>query len=823
MSEYNDDSIFTPERLDVVRLRPTKYFPSTDISGLLHQALEIITNAIDEVALMPAGLGKILVLFCIDAEQGTYQIVVRDNGRGLPIKRLLDSYTKVDTSGKFNQGAYETSGGMFGVGAKASAGTSRYFRAITHRPEASASLYVFEGKTDEVIEHVDIPPAQTGVTVIFEPDPIIFPTDIGLFSTVGQEQLLTLLQKYCFFGTYDIEFRVYPLGLPKAIWTTPLHDAERLVTAVAQAANLVFNQENFDRIAWLRSYWNLQRPFALQHVLRSAVPVTITRPEVREVTMRYELMLFTVKFDVLGGRFGMVNNVPIDDGRSSHFAGAMDTFKIALGNFIKDGAIRKWFLEHYRLPLYMAVDIKFPGVELAGTTKSAFTSAAFRNAYAASIQALLDVPENTAFVTALYAQYAEHIESSYTASVIGVTAPKNYNRLFEMFKNLHQRWTDCGTTNRRIAELFLVEGDSAGNSVQGGRNSNTQGVYRLRGKPFNGVLDKDNMVQSAVNIKERELWKELIAILGLNPAKFDPETLMYGGIYILTDADDHGCHIASIVIGDFYVLCPDMISAGFIHIVHPPLYSLMHKNKRLNLPKIYLRNEQALREWLIEHVYTKAISIGVKLKGSEDKPHLLPGLAYQSFLQDVLDIGAAITNVAAELVLDPLVVERLTHVTSILEANNGLPDLDRLNQIPDVDRVSYEPNGNIVVLTVGDVDHIVPLQNVRKRLIDVVMPLLNRIQWRKIEIYITTKYTNEYKNQPFSIMRLYRLLLALDEQFKIERYKGIGSMAPTDMGRVVLDPASRIVHQITSPGDVDVIFNLLGRDSAGRKELTRED
>jgi DNA gyrase/topoisomerase IV subunit B len=96
---------------------------------------------------------------------------------------------------------------------------------------------------------------------------------------------------------------------------------------------------------------------------------------------------------------------------------------------------------------------------------------------------------------------------------------------------------------------------------------------------------------------------------------------------------------------------------------------------------------------------------------------------------------------------------------------------------------------------------------------------MNRIQWRKIQIYITTKNTSEFKDQQVSIMKLVALLQTLDKQFKIQRYKGLGSMKPEDKASTCMDPERRNMHRITSVGDVALIFNLLGNDPAARKKL----
>jgi len=818
--QYNENSIWSPERLEYVRMRPTALLPSTGIEGLVHQAIEIITNGIDEIALMAEMVGKLLVMLCFDAEKNTYQVVVTDNGRGLPIGKLLDSYTKMHTSGKFNTNAYEHSGGLFGQGGKATAGTSRHFKAITHCAEASAAIYVNEGKTDEVVELINTPPVQTGVTVIFEPDPIIMTSGIDTFYEVGRDQLLILIQKYCFFRKMNIELRIHSLGLPEKIWLSNIPEAEAIVAKYVEEATVVFNEATFDRNAWIRSYLGITRPFMLQNTIHDSFLTTITKPEVREVMVRYEVRFYYVKFSELGGRFGMVNNVAIDDLKSTHFLTVMDALKQAISVYIKEAPLRKFFLDQYRVPIYLAVDVKYPGAEFASTTKSAFLSREFRNVYEPSIKKQLAMPESVAFIAALYQQLAADIEDKYTNEVLGVVKVKNFNRLFEEVKGLSELFKDCWTTNRSTAELFLVEGDSAGSSVIEGRNSEFQALYKLRGKPFNGITTIDNIRQTAVDIRDNDIYQNIITITGINPNKFNPNTLNFRSLNVLTDADSHGQHITAILVGNFYALCPEIITSGMLNIITPPLYSLAYTAKKMNLPNIYFRDELALRDWLIENVYMKTFTFGERVKHSKDKTRLLEHDECIRTLRNVLEIGEAIDNLSRELLVDPPVVERLTYITAALDPSLEKIDVARIKQlVPDVDRVTYEQNGNILILTIGSEDHIIPLKNVWKRLIDTVLPLMNRIQWRKKQIYITTKNSSEFRDREVSIMKLNDMLTTLDKQFSIERYKGLGSMKPADMGRVCMDPQYRNMYKITEVGDVQRIFALLGKNTAARKQL----
>lgn len=820
MSNYMESNIFTPTGLQYVRMRPTAFFHSKGIEGLIHQAVEIIVNAIDELSLLPDTVGRLIVLLCIDNQNQTYQLVIKDNGRGLPLGKLLDSYTKLNTSGKFDTSAYETSGGLYGQGAKASAGTSKDFRAISHRPEGIGSIHVHEGVCETGVELIHQTQSQTGVTVFYEPDPIIF-EDIDQFSTIGQMQLVLLLQKYCFFRHLNLEFRINHFGLPKDIWKKSILETELILDRYFHESQIIFSEPTFDRIKWLReSYWNIQRPFAHQYSFNDHFKSSIINKDrvEQETTVRYEVQLYYVKFDTIGGRFGMLNNLSIDEPKSTHLLTVIEVLKELMSSSIKDASMRKYFLETYKLPIYLAVDVKCPGAEPSGTTKDAFYSTSFKKVYAPSLRAKLSSAEGSLFVSNLYMELAADIEDSYMRNVVGISKSKNINRLFEDL-NFPKKLKDCGSIDRFNTELFIIEGDSAGGGAEG-RNKETQGQYTIKGKPFNGVDHRENLMTSASQIMKDPIYQDIFKILSVNPAKFDPSSMYFKHCLIMCDADDHGHHIASLLVGNFYVVCPEMIEAGVVSIVTPPLYSLDYKNKKKNMPRVYLRDDKQKVEWMTCKVYMEALMIGIRSQNLFEKIRYLTTTEYVDFIKLILEIGETITNIAHELVLPPAIIEVLSHVTQYLEPGNI--DTDQIKNITQATKVSYDPLGNILVLTQYKEDYIIPLENVCIRLYSTVIPLLQKIAWKKLQIYITSKHTNQYKETPVSIVQLYTLLQSFDELFTINRYKGLASMPPLDRYRTCMNPDYRTVHHITTVGDVDTIFNLLGSNSAYRKlMLTR--
>ena len=129
-NEYTSESIVTYEGLQAVRNRPTQYIPSLDVGGLIHMLWEYISNSVDEMILKSSGTITIGILR--NQSTNEVQVLIADEGRGVPTDSVVRSYTVLNTSGKFNQsGAYTASAGQFGVGAKLGPALSKNFRVVS--------------------------------------------------------------------------------------------------------------------------------------------------------------------------------------------------------------------------------------------------------------------------------------------------------------------------------------------------------------------------------------------------------------------------------------------------------------------------------------------------------------------------------------------------------------------------------------------------------------------------------------------------------------------------------------------------------------------
>jgi len=806
--DYTEKDIGTLRGLNYVRKRPTSLVVDTGTGGQRHICDEIIVNSLDELTLNPAG--KLTVVLFRDVKHQTYQILFHDTGRGIPLMSLRDSYCELNTSGKFEAGAYVHSGGLFGQGAKAAAGLSRMFRGISRRPNGIGSVLVQSGVAPDEATITEAPQLTTGVTVVMEPDKTIF-SEVEAFGEEGYKEVLLQLQKYSFFGNNNIEFKILHRGIDAEWWTASAVEALIKIDAYINEAETAFSSATMERPEFLKDYWKLQRPFAWSHqIIKPLASATDV--------LGFDVRMYYVRFDQAGGRLGLVNNVPIDDSPSHHFSVVYSAVKAELASRFQVDAVKKFFQDSYRFMLFIASNIKLKGAAFAGTTKHAFTDPAFSPEFRPAVQAALKSPESQSALDTLFAILEKDVTEKYQATLAKESQVKNTNRLFSEL-NFGDKYVPCRTKNRAEAELFLVEGDSAGNPE--GRNVDTQAIYLLRGKPRNAIKTEDKFDLTREKIRKDEIYQDIFKIMNINMFRPNLDERRFERLNIMTDADPHGMHIAEILLGAFWAISPEMVESGIVSIVIPPLVALDY-NRSKDAARIYLRDHLDYQLWMITTMYHSLLDIHIQCAGVYDKPRRLKDGEYVDFMMNIWEIGDMVVNVANELAMDPLILEMLAHVTQYLspgavdttQIHNILNEHDRV-----VDKVTYRPLEHILVLSLGAVDYHIPLHNVPERLYEDVLPLMNRIRFRKLDVLVSTKRNKDLVQCPVTIVQLYQYLKKIDDQFTMERFKGLGQMPAIDRYNTCMDPERRRTYQVTSVGDVRKIFGLLGAESAHRKRL----
>lgn len=532
---YSAESIQVLEGLEAVRKRPGMYIGSTDVRGLHHLLWEIVDNAIDEA--MAGYCTKIDIEMMAD---GGFSVT--DNGRGIPVDTVAKTglsaletvMTILHAGGKFGGGGYKVSGGLHGVGASVVNALSEKVIAFVRR---DGKLHRQEYARGAVLGPVEVvgDAEATGTTITFYPDPEIFKETVEM----DWETILTRMRQQAY--------------LTKGVRISIADQREGL-----QKRHRFY----FDGgVASYVRHLAANKP-ALSDVISVERETDVCQ---LEVAMRYteayseNIWCFT-------------NHIHNPEG-GTHLTG----FRAALTRTINAYARDKQFLkdkeenlvaEDVREGLTAVISVKVADPQFEGQTKGKLgnsevrpaVEAAFAEAFAEYLE---ENPNDAKSIIGkcLLAARARKAARAARDTVIRKGALEGMT--------LPGKLADCSTRNSDEAELYLVEGDSAGGSAKQGRNREFQAILPLRGKILNveqARLDK--------MLNNNEV-KALILALGTGIGEiFDLSKLRYNKIVIMTDADVDGAHIRTLLLTLFYRYFRELIDGGHLYIACPPLYKI---------------------------------------------------------------------------------------------------------------------------------------------------------------------------------------------------------------------------------------------------------
>lgn len=544
---YNASSIRVLEGLEPVRLRPGMYIGGTDNKALHHLFSEVIDNAMDEAV---AGHASIIEV-TLD-ENGC--VSVSDNGRGIPVEEhpqmpnkstLEVILTQLHSGGKFDGKAYETSGGLHGVGISVVNALSDFLEVEIVRHGTLYKQLYSRGVAQTPLETVGPAKSRRGTLVRFHPDPEIF----GQKAAFDAERLYKMTRSKAYlFGGVKIKWSCAASRLP-------------LKTQIEEETVFYFADG-------LKDY--------ILHSVADAQLITEN--------------LFTGKTKKRGGHGATewaiawtssegslqayCNTIPTQDG-GTHVSG----FRLALTRGLKNyGELSNNKRASLITPddvmlavtAMLSVFIREP--EFVGQTKDKLSSVDAQRIVENAIRDQFDhwLANNPLDASKLLDWVTERADERIRRRQEKENSRKNASRRLRLPPKL----ADCIQKHPEGSELFIVEGDSAGGSAKQARNRANQAVLPLRGKILN--------VASAANDKilANQLIGDLVQSLGCNVReKYKEEDLRYDRIIIMTDADVDGAHIASLLITFFYQEMPALIANGHLYIAVPPLYRLSQGGK----------------------------------------------------------------------------------------------------------------------------------------------------------------------------------------------------------------------------------------------------
>ncbi|MEI6296662.1 MAG: DNA topoisomerase subunit B [bacterium] len=549
---YSSEDIVVLEGLEPVRKRPGMYIGSTGTDGLHHLITEIFDNSRDEA--MNGHANEIEVALLPDD-----MVRVVDNGRGIPVdihpktkvSALETVMTVLHAGGKFEGTSYNISGGLHGVGASVVNALSTYLRVDVWKPDGRYFQEYQIGKRKALVKKEKNPNKDIhGTVVMFKPDGTIFSDIIFNWDRVvnHMRQQAYLVKK----------LRIRVVDARNIDPKTDLTEAFYLSDLGLDIPSQTFYFEG--GLLSLVSFYNLKQV---------AVHRNIFYVEKEANGLVVECALQYVD-DISSRELSYANNINTPDG-GMHLTGFRTALTRILNDYSKKNGAKdedSFTGDDVREGVTAIVSVKLRDPQFEGQTKAKLgnveargaTETVFGEAFAAFLE---EKPDDAKAIVnkILLAMKARKAAKAAKDSVLRKGALEGLS--------LPGKLADCQTRKAEEAELFIVEGDSAGGSSKQGRDRRTQAILPLKGKILNVERARLDKVLSSIEIKS------LVIALGTAIGDiFDQSKLRYHKVIIATDADVDGAHIRTLLLTLFYRHFKPLVESGHIYIAQPPLYKL---------------------------------------------------------------------------------------------------------------------------------------------------------------------------------------------------------------------------------------------------------
>ncbi len=795
---YGAESIKVLKGLDAVRKRPGMYIGDTDDgSGLHHMVYEVVDNAIDEA--LAGHCDRIDVTLNPDGS-----VMVMDNGRGIPTDIHAEEgrsaaeviMTQLHAGGKFDQNSYKVSGGLHGVGVSVVNALSDWLRLIIWRNGDEHEVAFISGDVEEPLRVVGKAPIDektgkpiTGTQVVFHPSEEIFTVTDFEYQTLAHR-----LRELAFLNS-GIHIILTDARGAKPNWEDMHYEGglEAYVRFLDNARNalikdpILIRDERDGAVVEVALWWN--------------------------DSYHENVLCFT-------------NNIPQRDG-GTHMAGLRGALTRTVNGYAtSSGLTRREKVtltgDDTREGLTCVLSVKVPDPRFSSQTKDKLVSSEVRPVVEGVVNDHLG---------AWFEQHPGESKKIVGKVVEAATAREAARKARELTRRkgaleisgLPGKLADCQERDPSLAELFIVEGDSAGGSAKQGRNRYNQAVLPLRGKILNVERARfDKMISS-------DQVGTLITALGagIGSEEFDIEKLRYHKIIIMTDADVDGAHIRTLLLTFFYRQMNEIIDRGYLYIAQPPLYKVKRGSSEQ-----YIKDETDFEDYLIDsglEGMVLATSDGEQISGGDLRALVQQARVVERSFNALPDRYPrfVIEQAAIAGILNPGVLSDVSQATEAAKYVAARLDLLADEMERGWQGAPLEDGGIRFTRTVRGVEEEVVLDG----------PLISSSDARRMDSFaadLQKMYMNSlslHRGEKTDMVRapgdLLRSVLGAGRHgLSIQRYKGLGEMNAEQLWETTMDPQGRTLLkvQVKQSDEASNLFSkLMGDAVEPRRDFISEN
>jgi DNA gyrase subunit B len=775
-SSYGAEDITVLEGLEAVRKRPGMYIGSTGQRGLHHLIYEVVDNSVDEALAGEADNVEIVI-------HPDNSVTVTDNGRGIPVGMHEKQgrpaaevvLTVLHAGGKFGDGGgYKVSGGLHGVGVSVVNALSEQLHLTIWREGHEWTQSYERGKPQGDLKK-GAKTDRHGTSITFMPD-------LEIFETIEYDRTV-LEQRF-----REMAFLTRGLRLDFAD-----ERGERFRTTFKYDGGIV------DFVKYIHGQ-------GTRDPLHKKVIYLDESGEVGEVEVA---MQWNSSYQE--GLLSFANNINTHEG-GSHLSG----FRSALTRTLNAYARGKGLLkekednlqgEDVREGLTAIISVKVQDPQFEGQTKTklgnppveGFVQAAVNKGLAEFLE---ENPQDARQIINKAVSAARAREAARKA--------RDLTRRKSALENstLPGKLADCSVRDPSLAEIFVVEGDSAGGSAKQGRDRNTQAVLPLRGKIINAEKNRIDKVLGNNEIQA------LITAIGTGiREEFDIEKARYHKVILMCDADVDGAHIRTLVLTFIFREMPELIEAGFVYLAKAPLYKAKAGSREL-----YIEKESELEEFLLKDKLEK-----IEAYDRSATQFKLTHARWQKFVRLLKQYEGWASSLQADYGHDAI---RFLEESQILD--EGLTDPKAIVKLLQTEAPENEPYETEVV---SDGDLNVVVKAVERQTGTAATHVLSRAMFASTEYGSFVRVHTELKNlagtPPFNVKLGKKQERALSfedlrravmdvakEGVQLQRFKGLGEMNADQLFDTTMDPERRTLQQVTidDAAGADQIFSMLMGD-----------